>query len=516
MFVGDITRDIAATHDTIQSKTMNLQNPTSLSKVICGRSAKHQQRHRLRNGWTRRSTVRQQTGAQAVTLDGMLPSENLVQAVEQVNNAVLMPTINHSECLGSTERTSTCDAGRDPDAAVKEAAAYLEVFSRPPPPAASPTPYYGLLGLAFIGLVTWIVLNVRDPILRAEVKKHRSDYLWVLPAGLAMTLLVALPFITGAALSLFAHANGEWTFVGLRHFADILFSRDWPITSPMSFYFTLAVTILWTVTNLFLHVGIGIAMALVLREPWIRMRGMWRALLIIPWAIPNYITALIWKTMFHVQFGAINALLTATVGGGEPVEVEWFGSFAMAFSANLITNTWLGFPFMMVVTLGALQSIPRDLEEAAIVDGASEVLIRHVVWPYYNPLLPAIIIDRFGRSICSMSSTSSVLVNQTDRLKFDLRSLSLGLFTKQLIWLCRSIRRHHLCTPRLLKRRQPHCRKKDEETCLSPSNHRRPPRTVVGHDGAIPSSLGHQDGSDPVKFLHGTVSHSRNRLPGQF
>ena len=66
----------------------------------------------------------------------------------------------------------------------------------------------------------------------------------------------------------------------------------------------------------------------------------------------------------------------------------------MAFSANLITNTWLGFPFMMVVTLGALQSIPRDLEEAAIVDGAGWWFrFRHVVWPLLKPaLLPAIII----------------------------------------------------------------------------------------------------------------------------
>lgn len=402
-FVGDITRDIAATPLPIVSETGEPAKPyLTVEGVFVADQAKHPTEAQAFAQWLsgpEGAAIRQQTGAQAVTLDGMPPSENVVvRAVEeQVNNAVLMPTDptipNVWEALERALRRVMRGAA-SPDAAVKEAAAYLEVFSRPSPPAASPTPYYGLLGLAFIGLVTWIVLNVRDPILRAEVKKHRSDYLWVLPAGLAMTLLVALPFITGAALSLFAHANGEWTFVGLRHFADILFSRDWPITSPMSFYFTLAVTILWTVTNLFLHVGIGIAMALVLREPWIRMRGMWRALLIIPWAIPNYITALIWKTMFHVQFGAINALLTATIGGGEPIQIEWFGSFAMAFSANLITNTWLGFPFMMVVTLGALQSIPRDLEEAAIVDGASWWFrFRHVVWPLLQPaLLPAIII----------------------------------------------------------------------------------------------------------------------------
>ena len=123
----------------------------------------------------------------------------------------------------------------------------------------------------------------------------------------------------------------------------------------MSFFYTLGVTVLWTVTNVCLHVGIGIAMALVLREPWIRMRGLWRALLIIPWAIPNYITALIWKTMFHVQFGAINALLTAVVGGDQPVELEWFGSFALAFSANLITNTWL----VMRLALKAMAKEPN-------------------------------------------------------------------------------------------------------------------------------------------------------------
>ena len=402
-FVGDITREIAASPLPIVSETGEPAKPyLTVEGVFVADQAKHPAEAQAFAKWLagqQGARIRQLTGAQAVTTDGLPPSTNaVVRAVEeQVNNAVLMPTDptipNVWEALERALRRVMRGAA-SPEAAANEAAAYLEVFSRPPPPAASPLPYYGLLALALLGLLSWIVLNVRDPILRQQVRKHRSDYLWVLPAGVAMTLLVALPFVTGAALSLFAHASGDWTFVGLRHFADILLSRDWPMGSPMSFYFTLGVTILWTVTNVFLHVSIGIAMALVLREPWIRMRGLWRALLIIPWAIPNYITALIWKTMFHVQFGAINALLTATVGGGQPVEIEWFGSFAMAFSANLITNTWLGFPFMMVVTLGALQSIPRDLEEAAIVDGAGWWFrFRHVVWPLLKPaLLPAIII----------------------------------------------------------------------------------------------------------------------------
>ena len=85
-------------------------------------------------------------------------------------------------------------------------------------------------------------------------------------------------------------------------------------------------------------------------------------LLILPWAVPNYITALIWKGMFHHQYGAVNHAARPhrrrARSAGSP-------SFSTAFTANVVTNTWLGFPFMMVVALGALQSIPGDLYEAA-------------------------------------------------------------------------------------------------------------------------------------------------------
>jgi arabinogalactan oligomer/maltooligosaccharide transport system permease protein len=106
--------------------------------------------------------------------------------------------------------------------------------------------------------------------------------------------------------------------------------------------------------------------------------------------VPNYITALIWKGMFNRQFGAVNALLG--LFGVEPV--SWFSHFATAFAANVATNTWLGFPFMMVVTLGALQAIPKELEEAADVDGASSwQRFRHVTLPLLRPaLLPAVIL----------------------------------------------------------------------------------------------------------------------------
>jgi ABC-type sugar transport system permease subunit len=215
-----------------------------------------------------------------------------------------------------------------------------------------------------------------------RLSEHGFAYAYVLPAAIGMILLVMVPFGLGCLLGFFDHARGTYTFVGLGNFREILGSAE--------FYGTLAVTAAWTLINVFLHVTIGLLLALVLSRPWVRMRGLFRVLLILPWAVPNYITALTWKGMFHQQYGAINSLLEMC----GLARVSWFSSFAPSFSANVITNTWLGFPFMMVVCLGALQSIPREVYEAAAVDGAGRVArFFRITLPLLRPaLFPAIVI----------------------------------------------------------------------------------------------------------------------------
>jgi arabinogalactan oligomer/maltooligosaccharide transport system permease protein len=210
------------------------------------------------------------------------------------------------------------------------------------------------------------------------------------PAAAGFVVLVLFPFTYGLGLSLFDHDAGHYSFVGLANFSSILLSKDYKVSEPMSFYFTLGVTIVWTVVNVVLHVGIGLALALLLQSPLLRLRGIFRVILILPWAVPNYITALIWKGLYHRQFGAINGLLRAM--GLEPI--SWFSQFSTSFAANIVTNTWLGFPFMMVVALGALQAIPRDLYEAAEVDGASPwAQLRRITLPLLRPtLMPAIVL----------------------------------------------------------------------------------------------------------------------------
>jgi arabinogalactan oligomer/maltooligosaccharide transport system permease protein len=267
---------------------------------------------------------------------------------------------------------------------------YRALF-RPRPPDASPVPYLIALGVVVLGFSAWKGRGLRSgqPLSR-RYPEWRRALLYVAPAAAGVLVLVVAPLSVVAALSLYHHDGNHYSFVGMANFVDILASRGYRITEPLSFYFTLAVTLTWALVNVSLHVSIGLFLALLLKDPLVRLRGVFRVLLIVPWAVPNYITAMMWKGMFQRQFGAINGLLAWL--GVEPV--SWFTHFSTAFAANLATNTWLGFPFMMVVALGALQSIPQDLYEAAEVDGASRwVQFRRITLPLLRPaLLPAVIL----------------------------------------------------------------------------------------------------------------------------
>ncbi len=218
-------------------------------------------------------------------------------------------------------------------------------------------------------------------------RKDVVPYLYVGPAMAATTLLIFVPFAVGVGLS-FVDKSGA--FVGLAHYAEVLQS----ITDPNSsthFGRTLVMTILWTVVNVGLHVTIGLGLALVLNRPHLRGRALYRLLLIVPWAVPSYITALTWKWLFNTQAGPLNAMLVAL---GQD-RVDWLGTSPWTnFAANLATNVWLGFPFMMVISLGALQSIPSELYEAADMDGGSGwQKFRHITLPLLRPaLFPAIIL----------------------------------------------------------------------------------------------------------------------------
>ena len=345
------------------------------------------------------SIVRARRGRQVVALtraqsDPRVSGDPVLAAfVEQAGVAVPMPTRPEMSAVwepGNRALRAVVRGSGEPAVAAARAQQEVGFYLRPPPTASSPGPYLALLAFLLSAGALLGVHRARRARVVPRARKAVQAYLYLLPASLGMLVVVFVPFLVGSAVSLFAHEGGEFTFVGLKNFVRIVQSSDYPVTDPMSFWFTLGVTVLWTAGNVALHTGIGLGLALLLRDPWMKLKGVYRVLLIVPWAVPNYITALIWKGMFNRQFGAVNGVLGLV--GIEPV--SWFSNFFTAFAANLATNTWLGFPFMMVVTLGALQAIPRDLTEAAEVDGASAwERFRHITLPLLRPaLLPAVIL----------------------------------------------------------------------------------------------------------------------------
>ena len=217
-----------------------------------------------------------------------------------------------------------------------------------------------------------------------RMRQLRLILMFMLPAVLVLTVVIAYPFIYNVYISLTnwnMYHFRDPELIGARHYTRLFTAPDfWPILSK---------TFLWTGINLVGHFTLGLSAALLLNRP-LRGRGIYRALLILPWAMPQYISALTWRGMFNVEFGAINLLLAKV--GIEPI--RWFSSEFWAFLAPTITNIWLGFPFIMVVALGGLQSIPQELYEAAKIDGAGPVRrFFRITLPLLKPvLLPALVL----------------------------------------------------------------------------------------------------------------------------
>jgi arabinogalactan oligomer / maltooligosaccharide transport system permease protein len=178
-------------------------------------------------------------------------------------------------------------------------------------------------------------------------------------------------------------------FIGLQNYIDV-FTK--PVLKQTGFWQLLAQTLIWTVVGIFFHVTLGVGLALMLNRK-LRGRTIYRALLILPWAIPVFISLQIWRTEYNFQFGAVNQVLALF---GVPPQ-QWLSDPFMNFLAMIITNVWLGVPFMMVITLGGLQSISQEYYEAAEIDGANgRQQFRGITLPLLRPvLIPAILLGVF-------------------------------------------------------------------------------------------------------------------------
>ena len=183
------------------------------------------------------------------------------------------------------------------------------------------------------------------------------------PAVLVTLAIVFFPMVQTAWMSLheyvlFRPKNFDW--VGLQNYLDVF--------QDEVFWISLRHTVLWIAITVPAQALLGLATALLLNQqfPW---RPVARALIIIPWALPSVVIALMWASIYDSNYGILNDLLLRI--GILETSIPWLANPDTALYAIILTLTWQGFPFFAVMILAGLQSIPRSYYEAASLDGAS-------------------------------------------------------------------------------------------------------------------------------------------------
>jgi len=255
---------------------------------------------------------------------------------------------------------------------------------------------------------------------RPRSTKLGLAYLLVLPAFIGVFFLILYPFafevklaFSNASLGTQATKNASYGLIYGWQNLVTLFTGN--VAKDAKFFEVFWRTILWTVINVTFHVTGGMILALLLNRP-MKLRGLYRTLLVFPWAVPTTIAAMALRNEFDARYGFFNIMLrniqswlagiaTSTSSMGVIGDafawlaqnigpVSWKQDPFWAFMSVLITNIWLGIPFMAVIILGGLQSISHEYYEAAEIDGANAwQQFRNITLPLLRPVLtPAIIL----------------------------------------------------------------------------------------------------------------------------
>ncbi|MAU46344.1 MAG: carbohydrate ABC transporter permease [Salipiger thiooxidans] len=198
---------------------------------------------------------------------------------------------------------------------------------------------------------------------RASLGRHVLPYAMLSPAVLVTLAIVFFPMLQTAWMSLHDYVlfrPNDFTWVGLDNFKAAL--------SDEVFWISLKHTIIWMCTTIPAQLLLGLATALLLNQefPW---RPVARALIIIPWALPSVVIALMWVWIYDSNYGIANELLLRM--GLIQQAIPWLADPDTALASIILTLTWQGFPFFAVMILAGLQSIPQSYYEAASIDGAS-------------------------------------------------------------------------------------------------------------------------------------------------
>ena len=205
-----------------------------------------------------------------------------------------------------------------------------------------------------------------------SLRRKLKPWCWCVPAVLLILIIIVFPIIYTGYISLTNMNLYHWQdyeVIGLDNYARALFKFD------SGFLSALGTTILWTVLNMVIQLALGFLIALGLNAPKLKLSRLYKTLLMVPWAMPAYISILLWRVgMFNTELGLLNKWITAL--GFE--KVDFLATNGIAFVSCLVLNLWMALPFMISTIDGALQSVDRNLYVISTIDGALQSVDRNL------------------------------------------------------------------------------------------------------------------------------------------
>ena len=217
--------------------------------------------------------------------------------------------------------------------------------------------------------------------------KHlkNNGAVFILPALLVVAVVMLFPLLYNISLSFFEKTlyNPKWTFAGIEQYIKLLTSEN--------FLNALKNTVIWTFFSVLFQFVIGFLCALVISQDRVKFRGIWRCLIMLPWVLPSIIGSMVWKWMYHSDFGIINEILMSI--GIIDKALPWTGSKDLALISAIIVNSWKMFPLVLMYIEASLQSVPKSLQDAAVVDGANGwECFKGVTWQHIAPTCKTIVL----------------------------------------------------------------------------------------------------------------------------
>lgn len=223
-------------------------------------------------------------------------------------------------------------------------------------------------------------------------KNNIKAYPYLIPALLSILAVTVVPIIYTIVIS-FTNYNmyhlEEFSFVGFSNYLEVFTGSIRNVFFPV-----LGWTICFAVISTFGSYTVGLLLAILLNNPNMKESKIYRALLIVPWALPSTIAILAWQGLLNEQYGGINNLLHTI---GIAYNVPWLTNPLWARIGIIIVNIWLGFPYMLNVCLGGLQSVSPEYYESAKMDGASKFqCFKSITLPMVTKLSIPLVISTFA------------------------------------------------------------------------------------------------------------------------